>query len=84
MDTSRKISYTNIIREHTRIKGTKKPSLLDLDFTHTSIVIENIIYDISTGRSDFVMLKFDCVINEDIRRAEVRQDIKKKYNLINY
>lgn len=49
--------------------------MLDHIFTH----VEN-IDDKSNGKIDYVVLKFDYVVNEDIERAQVKQDVRWRYN----
>lgn len=46
--------------------------LLDLTIAHINMKIENIIYDPSIRKTDLVMLAFDYVVYEDIKRRSLR------------
>lgn len=66
------------------MRWTDTPLLPDLIFSYAILYIENVMYDTPFGESDHAMLKFDCVIFKDVKRAEVREYLKRTYNRENY
>lgn len=54
------------------MRRTDTSTLSDLILTLTGM-------DTTTGKSDYVMLKFDYVVNELVKRTEMTQDFKKGY-----
>ena len=75
---------TQHIQSSTRVRGTDKPSLLDLLFTRQENQIENIEYKPPMGKSDHVVIKWNFIVKYDIIEAENKANIKRNYKKGNY
>ncbi len=65
---------TQHINKPTRVRGTDKPSILDLLLTNDAKIIQNIEYHSPLGKSDHSVLKFDILCY-----SKVQQYKKMKY-----
>ena len=76
LDACQDVFLQQHVQHFTRVRGSDRPSLLDLILTKHSLEIENVQYAAPIGTSDHCVLKFDMLL-EGSQDRQVGQPKKK-------
>jgi len=73
------IFWNQHVKEMTKIPVNNEPSLLNLVFTRSKQEVINLVYLPGLGKSDHVILEFECLLSKGILNKENQGPLRRNY-----